>query len=429
MRTLLTIPLILAFVISCKAAAQEWNRFRGENGTGATSNKSLPSEWSSTKNIAWKIDLPGAGSSSPVVSGDRIFLSCYSGYGVGKSGKPGDLEKHLVCIDAKTGKQLWNQTVSSSKSEDPYQGYISEHGYASNSPTTNGKLVFAFHGKSGVFAYDMDGKEVWQKDVGQMSSNRQWGSAASLILIDDKLIVNAAEESRTIFAFDAATGKEIWKSEASALELSYGTPAILDRKDGKKELVLGVPGEVWGMNPETGKLNWYVETKLTGNLSPSPIIEDESIYVFGGFRSSGSYRIHSGGKGNQTKSNIDWYSRSSSYVATPVLYNEKLFWIDDKGMAWCEDAKTGKQIYQERVAALKSGGRPVYASPIVADGKIFVVTRYDGTLVYSATSSFKIEAQNRIEGDDSDFNASLAVYGNQWLLRSNKALYCIGAKE
>lgn len=178
--------------------------------------------------------------------------------------------------------------------------------------------------------------------------------------------MNASEEGRAVIALDKQTGKELWKAEASTLELCYGTPAIVKRDDGKIDLVLAVPGEVWCLNPETGKLSWFVETQLTGNVTPSPLVVDQSIYIFGGYRSSGSYRIRSGGKGDVTKSHVDWYSRNSSSVATPVHHDGHLFWIDDQGIAWCDEAATGKQVYRERVPALSAGGRPVYASPIIS---------------------------------------------------------------
>ena len=421
----LAIAVLLIYSNGTPALADDWTRFRGVNGTGVSDSTTLPTTWSDTENIAWKVRLPGAGSSSPIVTGDHIFVTCYSGYGIDRTGSADQLVRHLICVDGKAGKILWDKTVATGDREDPYQGYISEHGYASNSATTDGTHVFVFHGKSGVFAYDMEGRVLWNHSVGEESSNRQWGSASSLTLLGNKLIVNASEEGRAVIALDKETGKEFWKAEASALELSYGTPALVESDHGKTELVLAVPGEVWGLNSETGKLSWFVETQLTGNISPSPLVVNQSIYVFGGYRSAGSYRIRSGGKGDVTKSHIDWYSRNSSYVATPVHYDGRLYWIDDQGIAWCQEASSGKQVYRERVQQLRSGGRPVYASPIVADGKLYVVTRFDGTLIIPATSEFTVESQNVLATDESAFNATPAIYNNQLLLRSNQFLYCM----
>jgi outer membrane protein assembly factor BamB len=309
--------------------------------------------------------------------------------------------------------------------EDGYQGFITEHGYASNTPVTDGERVYCFFGKSGVIAIDLEGKQLWRTSVGKESSNRRWGSAASLILYKDAVIVNAAEESQSIRALNKKTGKEIWQAPGTALELAYGTPAIVMLKNHQAELVVAAPSELWGLNPDTGKLQWYVEHLLTGNICPSIIADGETVFVFGGFRSAGSFSVRAGGKGDITKSNLLWSSRHSSYVATPVLHDHHLYWIDDRGQAFCVSAKTGEQVYRERVTGLESGGRPVYASPVVAGGKIYVPTRWNGVLVLPAQPEFKVLARNRFADDDSDFNATPAISSGQLFLRSNRFLYCV----
>jgi outer membrane protein assembly factor BamB len=422
----LCILAILSLLFAPQSPAEDWSRFRGANGAGVSDAVGLPVEWSESRNLIWQRDLPGEGSSSPVIAGDRVFVTCYSGYGAAAGDDPAKLVRQLVCISAENGDILWTAQAKTPQREDPPQGYILEHGYASNSATTDGERVYAFYGKSGVAAYDLDGKELWTCSVGTESANRQWGSAASLTLFEDLLIVNAAEEGRAVLGLNKLTGEQVWKSEAEALELAYGTPAQLQRADGQTELILAVPGEVWGLNARTGKLAWYAETPLTGNVSPGPLVDGQSIYVFGGFRSSGSLRIRAGGRGDVTKTHVEWTSRSSSYVATPVLVEGRLYWVDDQGIAWCLDAGTGETIYRERVPGLRSGGRPVYASPIAAEGRIYVVTRRDGVLVVPAEKEFRVLQQNRFAGDESDFNATPAVHGRRLLLRSNRALYCVG---
>ena len=191
---------------------------------------------------------------------------------------------------------------------------------------------------------------------------------------------------------------------------------------------MAVPGEVWGLNPETGKLQWFAEHSLTGNICPSIIADGETIYVFGGFRSAGSLAVRAGGKGDVTKTHVNWTSRNSSYVATPVLYDGHLYWISDNGQAFCLEAKTGKLVYRERVTELKAGGRPVYASPVVADGKIYVPSRWDGVVVLAAEPVYKVLAPNQFTSDDSDFNGSPAISQNQLFLRSNRYLYCMANK-
>ena len=408
-----------------------WSRFRGPNGTGVSDDKNIPIEWSDTKNLLWKTALPGAGSSSPVLTDNHVFLTTYSGYGEDKNnvGSMAQLKRSLVCIQRTDGKIAWTRDVEAVQPEDAYQGMgVPEHGYATNSPVTDGQTVFAFLGKSGVLAFDLEGNQLWKVSVGTESGNRGWGTAASLMLYKDLLIVNAAEESHAIIALDKATGKEIWKSEASTLSLSYGTPAIVNVNEARDDLVIAVPGELWGLNPKSGKLVWFAQTTMTDNLSPSVIADGKVVYAFGGYRSSGSLALEVGGKGDVTQSNVLWTSRISSYVATPALHAGRLHWIDDKGMYFCADAKTGELVHRARTPGISSGDRPVYASPIVIDGKIYAQTRTSGLYVIEPSNELKILAQNKFASDESLFNATPAVDNGQLFLRSYKYLYCVGAK-
>jgi outer membrane protein assembly factor BamB len=421
------LALIALFAGAGSVRGDDWLRFRGPNGSGI-SDAHLPTTWSESENLHWKTKLPGFGSSSPIVVGSRVFVTCYSGYGTGErgAGRVDGLRRHLVCVDRQTGQIQWTRTIDGGSPEDDFNGYLTEHGYASNTPTSDGERVYVFFGKSGVFAFDLEGKKLWSAHVGKESSDRRWGSAASLILCDDALIVNASEESNSLRAFDKRTGKQLWKSEAKLLELAYDTPALVT-KGGKSDLVIAVPGEVWGLDPNRGKLRWRVETQLIGNICPSPVVDGDRVYVFGGVRSSGSYAIRAGGKGDVTASNVVWSSRNSSYVSTPLLYESHLYWVDDRGLAWCVDANSGDVKYRQRVPGLQTGGRPVYASPVLAGDKILAVTRWDGTLVLPAKPEFKIVAQNRFPADDTDFNATPAISNNELFLRSNLALYCVAA--
>ena len=204
--------------------ATDWPEFLGKNGLARSADQ-IPTEWNEEKNLLWRLELPGEGSSSPIIVGQRAFVTCYS--------RNGDrLTRSVVCADKRTGGLLWTKTVPADYREDAYRGYLTEHGYASNSPTSDGQHVFVFFGKGGVHALDMDGNVKWTVDVGQESSNREWGSAASLLLWDDRLIVNAAEECQAILALDKTTGRELWRQEAAMLELSYGTPRLVHAPDG-----------------------------------------------------------------------------------------------------------------------------------------------------------------------------------------------------
>jgi hypothetical protein len=187
----------------------------------------VPTTWSTTKNLQWKTALPGCGSSSPIVCGERVFVTSYSGYGDGSAdGSLDKLQRHLLCLERQTGKILWDKAVAAERPEDSYNGYLTEHGYASSTPVTDGERVYAFFGKSGVLAFDFTGKQLWRVNVGKQSSNRRWGSGASPLLYKNMVIVNAAEESRSIRALDTLTGKEAWKVESECLELCFSTPAV-----------------------------------------------------------------------------------------------------------------------------------------------------------------------------------------------------------
>ncbi|MCY2974469.1 MAG: PQQ-binding-like beta-propeller repeat protein [Planctomycetota bacterium] len=408
-----------------------WNRFRGPNGTGVSLDTTIPTEWSDTKNLRWKTKLPGSGASSPVLTKAHAFVTSYSGYG--EEGQLGDikqLKRHLSCIDRSTGAIVWTRSVNNEQREDPYQGMgVPEHGYATNTPATDGKSVYAFLGKSGVHAFDLNGNPLWNVSVGTESGNRGWGSAASLIVYGDLLIVNASEESQAIVALEKATGKVAWKAEASTLESTYGTPAIVKISDTRDDLVIAVPGEVWGMNPLTGKLAWFAETSLTDNLSPSVVIDGKTIYAFGGYRSSGSLAMQAGGKGDVSKSNILWTGRNSSYVASPVLLDRRLYWIDDRGMYYCINAETGELIHKSRTPGIDTRGRPVYASPVAINGKVYAQTRTSGVLVINPSDKLDIVAQNTFDSDTTEFNATPAIDAGQLFLRSNSHLYCVTRED
>lgn len=420
---------LLAFVLLAPslAGAADWPRFRGPGGLGI-GESAVPLEWGDERNLLWKAALPGPGSSSPVVHGNDVFVTCYSGYGLpgDRGGKPAKLVRHLLCFDRTTGAEHWRKDVPAELPEDAYEGYLTEHGYASSTPVVDADAVYAFFGKSGVVCFDRAGAERWRAAVGKESSNRRWGSAASLILHDDLVIVNAAEESQSIRGLDRKTGREIWKAEAAALELAYGTPAIARLPDGREELVVAVPAEVWGLDPATGKIRWHAAHTLTGNLSPSVVVDGDVVYVFGGFRSAGSLAVRAGGSGDVTKSHVLWTSRASSYVATPLLHEGHLYWIDDRGQAFCSSATTGEQVYRSRVAEIVGGGRPVYASPVLSAGRLIVPTRWSGTLVLPAEPRFEVLACNRFTGDESDFSGTPAITDGRLYLRSGRFLFCVG---
>ncbi|CAN5606686.1 hypothetical protein BH11PLA2_BH11PLA2_06390 [soil metagenome] len=420
--------LIIALSLNAPAST-DWPQFRGPNATGvAAADAKPPVKWSPTEGVAWKAKLPGPGSSSPIVIGNRVFVTCYSGYGIDSAspGEPAKLTRHVVCLDRTTGKIEWTGDVPSRETEDDYRGYITEHGYASHTPASDGEAVYCFFGKSGVVAFNFKGQKLWQTSVGTESDIRKWGSSASPVLTKNLVIVNASSEGRCVVALDKKTGKEVWKAPGRKLSLSFGTPALVKTKD-SEELVVTMPAEVWGLNPETGKLKWYATMKPDGNISPAVTPGDGIAYITGGFQTKGSLAIKTGGTDDVTKSNILWSVSKSSYVPTPVLYQGKLWNVTEDGMATVMNAETGALILEERLPSAGGGGRgsrPFYASPIIADGKLFAVSRKGGVHVLKADETLE-PVQRNAALDSSDFNASPAIIGDCIYIRSNEAIYCL----
>src|SRR5438093_3572197 len=247
------------FLIAAAALpGADWTRFRGPNGSGVSDDAKPPATWSEAKNLKWKTKLPGPGTSSPLILGDKVFVTSYSGYGVESGGgKAEDLKRQLVCVERGSGKILWSKDVAADMPEDPYRGFLADHGYASSTPATDGENIFAFFGKTGVVAFDLEGKQLWKVNVGKESGRMRWGSGASPIVYKNVVIVNAAEESESLRALDKKTGKQVWKAEASGLASSWATPVLVDVPGGKTELAVAVPEEIWGLDPQTGKFLWY----------------------------------------------------------------------------------------------------------------------------------------------------------------------------
>ena len=423
------LTLALATPSLLTAAGNDWPRFLGPTGAAIVTESKVPLKWSDTENLLWKADMPGPGASSPIVLGDKVFVTCWTGYG----DKPGaddlrQLVRHLLCLNRADGKVLWDAKVPSAAAEDPFTGFITEHGYATHTPVTDGERVYVFFGKSGALAFDLQGKQLWQTSCGTSSGQRRWGSAASPIIHGNLLIVNANDESQTIFGLDKTTGKVVWKAEGD-FGMAYGTPNILKR-DGVDDLVIAVPQELWGMNPDTGKLRWYATHGLTGNVSPCLVPGGgDTVYVFGGFPATRSTAIKLGGKGDLGTQAILWNSSASSYVPTPILKDGHLYVINDQGFAICIDAQTGKDMYRERATmGSRGGGKPFYASPVLIGDKLVCVSRRNGAFVLAAKPTYELLSTNEFASDTTHFNGTPAVSGDLLILRSNKAVYCVGGK-
>ena len=408
-------------------AVESWPQFRGPGGLAtAPEGARIPLVWGDKENLKWKTAMPGRGSSSPVFTGKRLFVTCYTGYGTSREevGSARDLGRMLVCLDRSDGRVLWKKSIDLANPEDPYRGYLMEHGYASSTPATDGKNVFVFTGKSGLHAFTVEGKLRWSKLVGDRSSNRRWGSAASPVLYRNLVIINAADEARCLIAFDKDSGDEKWRYQSKELELAFGTPQITIAGDGSDELVLSIPHELFALDPATGKRKWLARTRVPGNVSPSVVITDDMICAFGGYPRKMSIGLKRGGSGDVT-GNLQWDSKVTTYVPTPLAYGKNLYWVNDSAEAICMDIATGKVMSKRTVAGIERSKRfSFYASMVRVGERLYAVSRHNGTFVFEANPGMKQIAQNRFD-DRSDFSGTPALAKDGLYLRSGKFVYSI----
>lgn len=414
-----TIFFTMLFQASSIAAA-DWPQFRGPNGSGASAETGLPVKWSDGEGLAWKTKLPGPGTSSPIAIGERIYLTCYTGYNVPgeDKGDPEDLKRHLVCLNRKSGEIVWNTPTKAKLTE---QANIRDgHGYATNTPAADADRIYCFYGKSGAFAFDHDGKQLWQADVGDGLNG--WGSAASPVLFGDLVIVNASVESDTLFAFDKKTGKEKWK--ADGIKDSWSTPVVAKSKEGRDELLVPIKGKILAFDPATGERLWACNTDITWYMVPTIVVNDGVAYSLGGRSGVVGLAVRLGGSGDVTESHRLWTIRKATNVTSPVFHGSHLYWMNDnRETAYCAEAETGKIVYEERVP--RSG--QIYASALLADGRIYYLSRDGKIVVVAAKPEFEILATNTLR-DGSLFHASPVALDGRLLVRSDKYLYCVGNK-
>ncbi len=410
---------IAAFALLSVAA--DWTRFRGPDARGVGDATGVPATWTADENVVWKTPLPGFGASSPITYGDKIFLTCYSGYGLSKDepGEQEDLQHIVLSLSQADGHIVWAKATEARLPDTEYGGFVALHGYASSTPTTDGQTLYTFFGRSGVLAYRLDGEPLWRAEVGDGTHN--WGSGTSPILFENFLIVNASVESESVVALDKKTGEEVWR--VPGIKASWSTPLVVDLPDGTHELVVSSHSKIRGIDPATGKELWEC-AGVPDYVCPGVTAHEGIVYVTGG-RKPFTFAIRAGGRGDVTGTHVLWELRETPKVATPLYHDGHLYWISQRGVAVCVDARKGEVVYEERMK-ISGKGDKIYASPVLADGKLFCVTRADGTIVLAAGPEFNEIARNDL-GDESVFNATpVPLDGGRLLLRSNRCLYCIG---
>lgn len=444
--------------------ASDWPAFRGATG-GVGPTQDLPTKITKD-NVLWKKKLPGVGASSPIVAGDKVFVTAYSGYGTaiakgsgggfgggkggfgkgkggfGKGGPADPEQKNLkllmLCLDPKSGEVVWQKEIEPKLPEVNFSGMIRDHGYATHTPVSDGERVYAFFGKSGVVAFDMSGKELWRKDVG--SGTHTMGSSSSPLLYKDLLIVNAAIESKSLIAFNKKTGDEVWRAKAPGT--CWATPVLVETKESKTEVVLSLPGKIVGFDADKGTELWNCEGISSGSggfgggggggfggagyggTSPTPVAKDGVVYVTGGggFTPSTTIAVKAGGKGDVNKSHVLWRQKVGASYVSPVIVGDCLCWVD--GTLQCLNLKDGKSVHKERLY----DGKGEYVSAFAAGDKVYAMTRFNGLYVLDGGSKFSQVSHHDFSDDSSIFNASPAVSNGRIYVRSNAYLYCIGKK-
>ncbi len=410
---------VLATSLSLRVfgADPDWPGFRGPGGMGVSAAKGLPVTWSESENIVWKTPLQGAGASSPIVFGDRIYLTCYTGYFVpGESeGAQEDLQRHLLAFLRSDGSLVWDKAIAAKL---PEEERIRDHGFAASTAAADADHIYVFFGKTGVLAFDHSGAQVWQADVG--STTNGWGSSASPVLYKDLVLINASVESESLVALDRRTGKEKWRAEG--IREAWNTPVLVADKSGRQELIVATQGSVKAFDPDSGEPLWSCKTDIGWYMVPSVVAADGVVYCLGGRSGVAGLAVRAGGRGDVTETHRLWTSLKGSNVTSPVFLDGHLYWMNDnRGIAYCAKADSGEVVYEKRLERADQ----VYASALLADGRLYYLARDGRTFVISANPGFEQLATNNLR-DGGVFNGSPAVDGSRLLIRSDKFLYCIG---
>jgi outer membrane protein assembly factor BamB len=397
-----------------------WPQWRGPHASGVSRSANPPTEWSETKNIRWKTELPGRGASTPVVWGDRVYVS--TAVPISGTGQRAQHRFLVMAFNRKDGKIVWQHTA---REDAPHEGTHQEFGtMASASAVTDGQHVIASFESRGFYAFDMNGKLVWEKDLGDKKMRNEFGEGSSPALYKDKLFVVWDHQGGSfIAALNKATGAELWRTKRDEID-SWATPLVVEAA-GKAQVVTGAMQRVRAYDAETGNLLWET-SGLTMNPIPSPVSSDGLVFLMSGFRGSSLKAIRfADAKGDITGSpNVVWsLDRDTPYVPSPLLYDGILYFLkSNNGLLSAFEAKSGKPLYQaQRVEAVPN----VFASPVGAAGRIYLLGQQGTAVVLKHGSSLEVISTNTL---DDRFDASPALVDQEMYLRGYKKLYCVAEK-
>lgn len=449
-RLLLVATFVATGVISAGLRGETtWPKWRGNRLTGEVPGAQPPTTWSDTQNIRWKTKIPGAGFSTPIIWQDRIFLLTAvqtneerpvaagavpaapelaadkggkrGGKGGGfRGGGPTPTKVHefmVVAVNRTTGKIEWQKLA---RREVPHEGHHPSHGFASSSPVTDGKRLWVSFGSRGIYCYDLDGNLQWEKDLGDMRTRGNFGEGASPALAGNLLLVPWDHEDQSfIVALDQGTGAEVWRKNRDERS-SWSTPVIVE-VGGKLQAIVAATTRTRSYDVATGDIVWEAGG-LTPNVIPMPVVGHGMVYVMSGFQGNSIQAIKLTSRGDVTDTaNVVWSRRRSApYVPSPVLSGERLYMskTNDAYLS-CLNALTGEVHYEDQPLP---GVRGIYASPLAANGLLYVVGREGTTLVLKDQPTFEVVATNKL---NDKIDASPVMLGKELYLRGHEYLYCI----
>jgi outer membrane protein assembly factor BamB len=423
-KTLSALLLCLAVNALADSAAEKfWPQWRGPLANGVAPYADPPLTWSETNHIKWKLGIPGEGDATPIIWGDRVFLlSAVPVDDPAQANKEkapnGTFRFTVFCIDRTSGKILWQKVA---REASPHEGHQENNTFASGSPVTDGNFIWAFFGSRGLYCYDYEGNLKWQKDFGPMKTKMGFGEGASPALSGDTLVIYWDHEGDDfIAAFDKTTGKELWRQPRNE-GTGWSTPLIVDF-NGQKQVVVNATSKVRSYDLATGKELWSCAGQ-TVNAIPSPVAQGDMVYLTSGFRGNALQAIHLGRTGDLTGTDaIAWsHNKSTPYIPSPLLTENYLYLVSgNENMLSCFDAKTGEAYFErERLESI----RGIYASPVSARDRIYVLGREGLCLVLKKGPKPEILAANKLEDSRSD--SSIALVDKQLFLRAAHTLYCI----
>lgn len=404
--------------VAAFGAAGDWPHWRGPTSTGMARGDA-PLSWSDADRVAWKAAIPGRGVSSPVIWGNRVFVT--TAVPTTPSTDPRALVEHrflVLCLDRQTGKQLWQHEA---RVATPHESYHFQYGsFASISPVTDGTHLIAYFGSRGLYAYTLDGQLAWQKDLGQLRMYQTFGEGAWPTIVGNRLLIVFDHEGESfLIAFDKSTGKELWRVPRQG-NTNWSGPFVTTH-NGRQQIVVSASREVVSYDVETGKRIWHARG-LGQNTIPAPVAADGLVTVMSGFRNPNLMTIRLGREGDLTDTDaIVWQNqRGNSYTASPVLHDGKLYVLTDSGLLSCWNAVTGHAYYQQQRLPKAYNFK---ASPIGANGKLYLSSEEGEVIVVRMGETFEVLATNVMKDDS--FIATPAIIDGGIYLRGKNTLYAI----